>query len=203
MPIPDKVSEGTLSSSPDFSAISKKNLKNNKLECVSSREPGLIVGLENVDIKSEDSNKEDLDNFGQYNLTGGTLNVNYSEIIGLDNGGDGDFIQTNGTHTINGNLYLGKEMAALEIFNLSANPQIRTSVGLLDVHGFASVGYLGDRHVSPERRDGQDQRYRPRSQPEGEIALYNFIQGPIIKLQPTPIYWFYGRAWRNRRLLPG
>ncbi len=69
-------SEGTLSSSPVFSAISKKNLKNNKLECVSSRQPGLLVGLENT---------------GEYNLRGGSLNVNYSEIIGLDEGGMGYF----------------------------------------------------------------------------------------------------------------
>ena len=62
--IPDPLaSEGTLSSSPVFSALSKKNLKNNKLECVSSREPGLIVGLENVH-----SENENIDNYGQYNL---------------------------------------------------------------------------------------------------------------------------------------
>ena len=86
------------------------------------------------------------------------------------------------------------------------NPDTPTppEVGLLDVHGFASVGYLGDRQVSPVRRDGQDQGHRSRGQPEWEVSLlYNLIQGPITKLQPTAIYWFYGRAGRNRLLLSG
>jgi hypothetical protein len=131
------VSEGTLSNSPDLPTASKKNLKNSKLECVSNQGPGLIVGLENV---------------GEYNLRGGTLNVNYSEIIGLGSldslvkDGKGYFLQTDGTHTINGNLYLGKEANGYGEFYISTtNPQNQdTSVGLLDVHGFASVGYLGE-----------------------------------------------------------
>jgi hypothetical protein len=129
-----QVGEGILSYSPDFSALSKKNLKNNKLECVSNREPGLIVGLQNK---------------GKYLLTGGTLNVNYSEIIGLDAGGGGTFIQSDGAHTINGNLYLGKEKDSDGNFDLSVtllpSPDTPTppAVGLLDIHGFASVGYLG------------------------------------------------------------
>jgi hypothetical protein len=131
------VSEGTLSRSPDLPTASKKNLNNSKLECVSNQGPGLIVGLENV---------------GEYNLRGGTLNVNYSEIIGLGSldslvkDGKGYFLQTDGTHTINGNLYLGKEANGYgEFFISSTNPQnLDTSVGLLDVHGFASVGYLGE-----------------------------------------------------------
>jgi len=135
-----QVGERTLSYSPDSSALSKKNLKNNKLECVSNRDPGLIVGLENV---------------GSYNLSGGSLNVNYSEIIGLGSvrstenkeiDGMGYFLQTDGTHTINGNLYLGKEANGFGEFYISTTkPQnLDTSVGLLDVHGFASVGYLGE-----------------------------------------------------------
>ena len=141
-------SEGTLSSSPVFSAISKKNLKNNQLECVSSRQPGLIVGLENVDIYAKDGKTLLLDNYGEYNLTGGTLDVNYNEIIGLFEGGDGTFNQTNGIHTINGNLYLGKEIGSSGIFDLAMTPPLTTpptprGVALLDVHGFASVGYLG------------------------------------------------------------
>ncbi len=135
-----KFVEGTLSSSPDFPALSKKNLKNSKLECVSNQGPGLIVGLENK---------------GYYNLKGGALNVNYSEIIGLGSVGSsekkvidgmGYFLQTDGTHTINGNLYLGKEANGYGEFDISTtNPQNQdTSIGLLDVHGFASVGYLGE-----------------------------------------------------------
>jgi hypothetical protein len=135
-----KFGEGTLSSSPDFSPLSKKNLKNNKMECVSSQEPGLIVGLENE---------------GDYNLTGGTLNVNYSEIIGLDEGGVGTFTQKNGTHTINGNLYLGKERGSLGSFvffgpPLSLDTPFHPEVGLLDVHGFASVGYLSEGILSKD-----------------------------------------------------
>jgi hypothetical protein len=123
--------EGTLSSSPVFSAFSKKTLKNNKLECVSSRGPGLIVGLKNA---------------GYYNLKGGTLNVNYGEIIGLAEGGEGYFFQSDGAHTINGNLYLGQNANSYGDFLLSVttpeNPD--TFVGLLDIYGFASVGYLGE-----------------------------------------------------------
>ncbi len=139
-------SEGILSSGPVFSAISKSSLKNNPLGCVSSRQPGLIVGLENVHSKNENINNY----YGQYNLSGGTLNVNYSEIIGLDEGGDGIFTQSNGTHTINGNLYLGMNSGSSGVFDLSVNPHptqdtpTPSSVGLLDVYGFASVGYLGD-----------------------------------------------------------
>ena len=72
--------------------------------------------------------------------------MNYSEIIGLDEGGDGTFNQTNGTHTINGNLYLGKEIGSFGDFYLSVIPlnPAPPEVGLLDVHGFASVGYLGE-----------------------------------------------------------
>jgi hypothetical protein len=125
--------DGVLSSSPVFSAISKTNLKNNKLECVSSRGPGLIVGLENE---------------GYYNLKGGTLNVNYSEIIGLDENGEGYFDQSNGTHIIDGNLYLAKEANSYGQFLFSVPQSSETptppEVGLLDVHGFASVGYLGE-----------------------------------------------------------
>jgi len=131
---PSTVGEGALSYSPNFSALSKKNLKNNKLECVSSRESGLIVGLENE---------------GQYDLKGGSLNVNYSEVIGLANGGKGQFNQTDGTHNINGNLYLGKGKDSFGNFNLYVNrpqtdPPTPPGVALLDVHGFASVGYLGE-----------------------------------------------------------
>ncbi len=135
-PDPDhQVGEGKLSYSTDFSPLSKKNLKNNKLECISSREPGLIVGLENT---------------GKYLLTGGTLNVNFSEVIGLDKGGKGSFIQTNGAHTINGDLYLGKGTDSDGSFDLSVNPPpspdtpTPPEVGLLDVHGFASVGYWSE-----------------------------------------------------------
>ena len=117
----------------------------------------------------------------------------------------GSFAQTNGTHTINGNLYLGKESGSFGDFDLSfADPQNPDSptppgVGLLDVHGFASVGYLGEGSFSQDggtvKIRGIDQEVNLR----GKSLSTTLSKGALIKLQPTAIYWFYGRARGNRR----
>ena len=112
----------------------------------------MIVGLQSPD--------------GYYNLTNGTLKVNYSEIIGLGTGSYGLFDQKNGTHTISGNLYLGRNQGGYGSFSLSTvpdpnNPDAPTppEVGLLDVHGFASW-VPGRRRFPSEGRHGQDQGHR-------------------------------------------
>ena len=113
------------------------NTRTPSLECVASRLPGLIVGLQSPD--------------GYYNLTNGILEVNYSEIIGLGTGSYGLFNQKNGTHTISGNLYLGRNQGGYGSFSLRRcltrtirMPPSPPEVGLLDVHGYASVAYEGD-----------------------------------------------------------
>jgi hypothetical protein len=125
-------SEDPLLRSPAYSITHKKNAMKNSLQCVSSKGPGLIVGLQYI---------------GNYRLHNGTLDVDSSEIIGQDDGGKGEFLQNNGTHTVDGNFYLGQNPGSSGSFSLSTttSPDTPTppKVGLLDVQGFASVGYLG------------------------------------------------------------
>jgi hypothetical protein len=131
-------SEGPFFPSPANSVTTQRSLKSSSVECLSSTGPGLIVGLGNR---------------GSYHLSDlsidgtrveGVLNVATSEIIGseipeLNKAGIGFFDQFNGIHTISGNLYLAKAKNSEGTFNLDGDPQL----GLVDVTGFASVGYLG------------------------------------------------------------
>ena len=93
---PDPLENEVLRSASD-GAYNQRRMKGSgpSLQCHSTgRYPGLIVGL---------------NNFGEYNLTRGTLKVNFSEIIGLGEGSDGSrFIQNYGTHKIAGNLYVAR-----------------------------------------------------------------------------------------------
>jgi hypothetical protein len=94
----------------EFSNLRRKRVTAPSLECHStSKNPGLIVGL---------------NNFGTYSLTGGTLNVNYSEIIGwgagsrhyyyneetkeVDWGYSASFTQSFGSHKVSGNFIVAK-----------------------------------------------------------------------------------------------
>jgi hypothetical protein len=134
----DPLSNGVLlSDSDDFLNPRKVSAGTPSLQCVTSRNPGLIVGFKNE---------------GTYNLTNGILDVNFSEIIGLAAGGSGIFNQENGNHTISGNLYLGKDSGSYAEFNfglpdLSGEP-VSPEVGLVSVGGFGSVGYEGEGYFS-------------------------------------------------------
>jgi hypothetical protein len=103
------------------------------LEChISSKNPGLIVGV---------------NNYGIYTLTGGNLNVNYSEIIGWGEGSDeSSFEQTDGTHKIIGNLIIAKNSTNtsnyFSLFGTSIYEDLPLE-GLVDVGGYTSAGYLG------------------------------------------------------------
>jgi hypothetical protein len=129
--------EAQSSDSGDFLNPRKVSAGTPSLQCVTSRNPGLIVGLMNE---------------GTYNLTNGILDVNFSEIIGLATSSSGIFNQENGNHTISGNLYLGKDSGSYAEFNfglpdLSGEP-VSPEVGLVSVGGFGSVGYQGEGYFS-------------------------------------------------------
>jgi hypothetical protein len=115
------------------------------LECHAPKNPGLIVGVNNK---------------GEYHLTGGTLKVNFSEIIGWGKGSHGSFFnQTKGTHKVSGNLFIAKypDVASYNSFSLlgasiydAQDLPPDTDKGLLEVGGFTSVGYLGYGEFSQE-----------------------------------------------------
>lgn len=119
-----------------FSNLIRKRAATPALECHNTgKNPGLIVGV---------------NNYGEYALDRGTLNVNYSEIIGWGAGSDDSFfLQKDGIHKIAGNLIIAQNAANLynyfslvgtSIYDRDENSPLE---GLVDVGGFTSVGYAG------------------------------------------------------------
>jgi len=82
---------------------------------------------------------------GAYNLSGGSLQVDYSETIGVDSG-SGTFTQSGGSHTISGNLYLG-ENGGTGTYGLSRGSLSVGGEEYIGDGGLGSFNQCGGTHI--------------------------------------------------------